>query len=495
MIKPRRSLALALAALLAGCAVGPDYHPATPGALGVPPAYSVAGDARPAGDLSGWWRRFDDPLLVRVVEDARAGNLDVAQATARLRQAREALVQSRAALLPALGGSAGYSRDATLNGDPLFRSAPDNFSLGANVAYQAGLFGETRRAVEANRALAAAAGEDRETVVISIEAEAARNYLIARLDQALLANARGSLAIQDDNLTIAGFRVQAGLVSSLDVEQARGARAQTAATIPSLEQQYNAAVSRIGVLTGQAPGTLKPLLAPVLPVPRGPGSVTIGIPADTLRQRPDVAAAERRLAAATAQIGIATAQLYPALSISGNIGASAASFTSLLGLVTGQLFAGLTQTIFNGGRVHAQIRSAEAAADGALAAYRSVLLTSIEDSENAVFALGAAERRADAFTTALDAASNAAILSRSQYRAGLTDFTTLNTAEAALLAARNGLSQAQADQAQALVQLYLALGGGWSAAVDQPVNRGPGGGSSSSVASNASADAASQRQE
>ena len=277
----------------------------------------------------------------------------------------------------------------------------------------------------------------------------------------LLGVEQASLAIEDDNLEIAGFRVQAGLVSSIDQEQARASRAQTAASIPSIEQSYNQAVSRLGVLTGQAPGALKTQMATVAPIPQGPASIAVGIPADTLRQRPDVMSAERNLAAATAEIGVAKAALYPALNISGNIGASANVIGDLFKVITGSLFAGLSQAIFNGGRLHAQVRSNEAAAEGAFAAYKSTVLTALEDVENAVVALDSAREREKQYAIALDAANNTALLSRAQYRAGLTDFTTLNTAESSLLSARNGLTQAKSDEATALVQLYLALGGGW----------------------------------
>jgi outer membrane protein TolC len=197
------------------------------------------------------------------------------------------------------------------------------------------------------------------------------------------------------------------------------------------------------------------------PIPKGPADVATGIPADTLRQRPDVRAAERNLAAATAQIGVAKAALYPALAVSGNLSTDATKIGSLFDIITGSLFAGLTQAIFNGGRLHAQVRANEAAAEGAFAAYKSTVLTGLEDVENAVVALDAAKQRGADYAIAYDAANNSALLARLQYRTGLTDFTTLNTAESSLLSARDGLSQAQADKAEALIQLYLALGGGW----------------------------------
>ena len=462
--------------LLGGCTVGPDYRPRSAAELGVPEGYSVPAPPQ-SEELTRWWRRFDDPVLGRLVERASSANLDVAQAVARLRQAREALRQSRSQLLPTVSGSAGYNRSENLVGGTrniqlsdgtvtsVSSGGGDSFSLSVDAQYQAGLFGEVRRSVEASRAQYQASGFDFAAVLISVESEVARNYVLARLYQAQLANAQASLALQDDNLEIAGFRVQAGLVSSLDVEQARQQRAQTAATIPSLEQQYTAAVARIGVLTGQAPGALRAELETARPIPTGPATVGAGLPADLLRRRPDVRSAERTLAAATAQIGVATAQLYPALAISGNIQTNAASVGGIGEAITGGLFAGLTQAIFNGGRLRSQVRSSEAAAGGAFAAYKGTVLGALEDVENAVVALASAQERERQFAIALDAANNAAILSRSQYRSGLTDFTTLQQQEAALLSARNGAAQARGDAATATIALYAALGGGWEANV------------------------------
>jgi outer membrane protein, multidrug efflux system len=470
-------LSLALVLPLAACSVGPDYRPRAAAELGVPDSYSVPADQRAREDLRQWWQRFDDPLLGDLVGRAQAANLDIAQAVTRLRQARESLVQQRASLFPSLSASAGVSRSEPLRGGTSTTTLPDgtvtsfstggntSFSIGADASYQFDLFGGVRRGVESARASYAASGFDYAAVLISVEAETARNYVLARLAQAQLANARDSLSIADENLQIAGWRVQAGLVSSLDQEQARASRAQQAASIPTLEANYNGFVSRLGVLTGQAPGALKAELEAVKPIPRGPASVATGIPADALRQRPDIRAAERNLAAATANIGVATAQLYPALAIGGSIDSGSSALSSVFDVITGRLFANVAQTIFDAGRTRSQIRSAEAAADSAFLTYKSTVLTSLEEIENAIVALQAAQRREAEFRVALDAANNQALLARLQYRSGLTDFTTLNQAEASLLSARNGLVSAQSDQSTALIQLYQALGGGWDASV------------------------------
>lgn len=467
----RPTILMTLIALpLAGCAAGPDYRPKGASELGVPAAYSVEARQEAQADLRQWWTAFDDPLLTRLVEQAATQNLDVAQAVARLRQAREALVQSRASLLPDVSAGAGASRTEGIVGQS---GGTSSFSLGADVNYQADLFGGVRRGVEASRAALDASGYDYATVLISTQGEIARNYILARAAQAQLANARESLAIQDDNLEIAGFRVQAGLVSSLDQEQARSNRAQTAASIPNIEASYNSAVSRLGVLTGQAPGALKGEMEAVRPVPQGPAALAVGIPADTLRQRPDIRSAERNLAAAVARIGVAQAQLYPSLSLGGSIDAGAANIGNIFDIITGRLFANIAQTIFDAGRTRSQIRSAQAAADGAFYSYKQTVLTALEDVENAIVALQAAQRREREFVIALDAANNSAILSRSSYRAGLSDFLTLSQSEASLISARNGLLQARSDQATALIQLYLALGGGWDAGTTPTPERVP----------------------
>ncbi len=469
---PRRNavLALAIVTLLSGCAaVGPDYHPASPAALAVPPGYT--GSAAPGApiDLSVWWQQFRDPLLTDLIARATAGNLDIAVYEGRLREARESLVQARAGLLPTLTGSSGathtatYTRTSTTGGIrvPGSASATNSLSLGLDASWAPDVFGGTRRSVEAARATADSALFSLVAERTAIAGEVATNYIDARLAQARLAIARDTLLTYDDNLQIAGWRARAGLVSSIDEEQARAQRAQTAATIPGFETSFTSAVNRLGVLTGQAPGALRATIAVSGPIPRGPDGVTVGIPADTLRQRPDVRSAERTLAAATAQIGVDQAQLYPALTITGNLAAQGSHFTGLTDLVTGTLFAGLTQTIFDGGKLRSQVRSARAAADAAFATYKGTVLAGLEDVENGMQSFSSAQAEQTQYAIARDASNNAAIFARSQYRVGLTDFVTLLQSEQTLLSARDSFASAQASQATALVQLYLALGGGW----------------------------------
>ncbi|MCG2841527.1 efflux transporter outer membrane subunit [Sandaracinobacter sp. RS1-74] len=450
-------LAVFLSLGVAGCATGPDYKAPLSADLGVPASYAGRQAAPLAeAELANWWTRFGDPALNALVEQAVAANLDIAQAEARLRQAREASVQAGAGLLPSLGASAGGGRNFN-------SSSGDNnsFSLGLDASWQADLFGGTRRGVEAARADEAASRYSLASVRVAIVAEVVTNYIQLRLAQEQLRIAGANVGHQRENRNIAGWRVQAGLVSSLDEQQARVQLAQTEASIPAIEGNLAGALNRLAVLTGQAPGAATQALEAPAPIPEPPAGISAGIPADTLRQRPDVLGAERSLAAATARIGVAEAQLLPSLGISGNIGTSALRPGGLFDIVTGALFASLGQTIFDGGARRSQMRSQQAAVDGAFASYRQTVLGALEDVENALVAGQAAERRTGQFAEAADAANNSALLARLQYQSGLTDFQTLLTAEQSLLSASNSLAGSRAEEALAVVQLYNALGGGW----------------------------------
>jgi NodT family efflux transporter outer membrane factor (OMF) lipoprotein len=479
MLEPKRPLALALlaacavtAGALGGCAVGPNYRPPEPGALGVPQAYGTAAAPAAAVDLTVWWKQLNDPLLTQLIDRATADNLDIAVSRSRLVQAREQLIQARSSLFPSLDGSAGLGQTAlwaprttsTVGGIPIVTGgggSTTQLSLALDATWQMDIFGGNRRSIEAAQASRDQAAFSLEGVRTSVAGEVATNYIAARVAQQRLAIARDTLKVQDDNLQIAGWRVKAGLAPSTDAEQARAQRAQTAATIPLLENSYTSAVNRLGVLTGQTPSALRQTMEAVGPIPHGPDAVAVGIPADTLRQRPDVRSAERNLASATAEIGVAEAQLYPSLTLTGSLDSTSARIVSLGQTITGQAFANVSQKIFDAGRLRSQVRSARAGADGAFATYKSTVLGGLEDVENAIQSLNSAKSRQASLAEAMDASNNAAILARAQYRVGRTDFLTLLQSEQSLLAARDSLAGSQGDQALALVQLYLSLGGGW----------------------------------
>lgn len=460
---------------LSACAVGPEYRAPATASLGLPDAYTTRqGAALNDAALADWWRGFNDPVLDGLIQQAISNNLDIAQGVARLDQANEALRQAGASYVPSLSASGSGGRNfrsgtsgAILdsNGNVVGNSSgggsSNQYSGSLRASWEIDLFGRIGRTVEASRADLEASGYSLASVRTSIIAETVRNYISARLAQERLKIAREQLATAQDNFDIARWRVEAGLVSSLDQEQARAQRAQQTAAIPQIETGLANALNRIAVLTGQAPGAATRALETPAPVPTAPTDIATGIPADTLRQRPDVRQAERALAAATARIGVAESALYPQLSISGNVGTSALSLGSLGDIITGSLFGNLAQLIFDGGATASRVRAQEAAARGAFSAYKSTVLVALEDVENALVADRNARQRVTQLLIAYDAASNSAILARSQYQAGLTDFQTLLTAEQSLLSARDGLATARADQVQAVAQLYSALGGGW----------------------------------
>lgn len=425
----------------------------------VPAEWQIAEPAPVSTDITQYWTLLDDSLLTSFVEQAIVENRDLAQSAARLDQARASLVQARAGYLPSLSASGGANRDI---GD-LARDGVQ-FSLGADASWEMDLFGQISGNVAAAQGELAAQGYGLADLQRLIVGQVAIATINARATAAQLEIARSTLAYQDDNLQIARWRNQAGLVSSLDVEQARTQRAQTAATIPLLESSLNATANSISTLIGEAPGRV---LADITatepePVPSPPMLAGFEAPAEVLRRRPDVRAAEAGLIASTARIGEARAQLLPLVRLSGSIGTGPVNAGSLFDLVTGGLFAGVSQLIFDGGRTAAQVDSAEAGAEASLAAWERSILGALEDVETAAVDQRKADERVIINEEALDAASNSALLARSQYQAGLTDFRSLLTAENQLLSARNQVVSAEADRAIAFVRLTQALGGGWS---------------------------------
>ena len=466
---------------LAGCVVGPNYVPPKSGTLGaegvyVAPLPSSTSDQNRAS-LAEWWRQFDDPELSALVERAVADNLDVAVASSRLLQAREAVVQAGAARLPQIGANAGIARNGYVSGRPLTTfpgiggttftatsADATSLSISGDASYTVDLFGAIARSVEAARANAEAAAFDVAALRVTIAANTASTYIQGRIAQGRLSIAKDSLANAENNLQIAQWRVRAGLVSSTDVEQARTQRAQQRAALPLLEANIANAANNLAVLTGQSPRETVSLFAQIRTIPQPPTNFAVGVPADTLRQRPDVSAAERRLANASAQIGVAQAQLYPALNLSGNLASNASGLGSLFSRVSFGLSGNLAQTLFDGGRLRSQLRSRRAAADGALADYRRTVLSGLRDVETALQNLWSAQTRLTSQREAVDAAQASAIYARSRYQSGLIDFTNLLTIENQLLSARDGYALTAGDRALAAVQLYATLGGGFGTA-------------------------------
>lgn len=457
-------LAIGLAVLLGACAaVGPNYQAPGNAELGILPTWrGVGANANATGDLSAWWQRLGDPTLTDLVTRALGNSRDVASATARLREARARRDLALANPFPTVGASGSVTR--TQVGSQHVTGDTSLYQAGFDAGWEPDLYGGQRRAAEAAQADLGAAAGDLGAVRVSLAAEVARNFVDVRSLQSRLAIARANLEAQSQTLQLTQWRAQAGLTTSLDVEQATTSVEQTRAQIPTLETSLADAGNRIAVLAGVPPGSFDAELATAAPLPAVPASIAMGIPADTLRQRPDLRAAERRLAAETARIGQQTAALYPRLALSGTLGLQSLTLGGLThgGALVSQLAAQLAGTIFDAGRVRREIDIQTAVQERALSDYQRAVLTALEDVENALVAFDNAERRRDSLAKAVIAARNAALLAEDRYAAGITDFQTTLDTQRTLLAAEETLAITEDDRVQAVVQLYKALGGGWT---------------------------------
>jgi len=461
----KRALRLFPIAALAACAaVGPDYSPPQPV---VPAAWQRAPETRIAAegreDLSQWWQRLQDPLLSELVAESLSGSLDLRTARARLRQARALRAAAGAGQFPTVSASASASRSRGSEETGGGRSS-EFYSAGFDAQWEPDVFGGVRRAIEAAQADLEAAEANLASAQVTLAAEVALNYVELRAFQARLAIARSSLASQQETFQLTDWRAQAGLVGALDVEQARAQLEQTRAQIPALETSLAQAEHRLAVLLGRTPGALRERLAARGPIPVPPDQVALGIPADTLRQRPDVRAAERTLAAQTARIGEREADRYPRFTLTGSIGLEALSAGALAssGAAASSLAARLATVIFDAGRLRRQVEAQSAVAEQALVAYEAAILAALEDVENALVGLARSLEREAALRNAVEAARNAALLARQRYSSGLIDFQPVLDTERTLLSLSDTLAATQAQSASSLIQLYKALGGGWT---------------------------------
>jgi NodT family efflux transporter outer membrane factor (OMF) lipoprotein len=446
--------------------VGPNYTPpqtTPPAAWNTPLQGGIAVSADPRS-LASWWTTFQDPTLSRLIGRAAAGNLDLQKAAARVREARARRGASRAGAYPTLdaSGAATRSRGSAETGPT---ATTDLFSAGLDASWEIDLFGSLRRSVEAAEADLAAAGEELRDTLVTLLAEVAVNYADLRTAQARLAVTEASVRTLEETQSLAKWRSQAGLGDELAVEQARYNLASAKSQLPALATAIAEAKNRLAVLTGQAPGAVHAELAKAEPLPALPPEVAIGVPADLLRQRPDVRKAERQLAAQTARIGVATAELYPKLRLSGAIGLQALTPGRLFNAAsaTSSASSGLTWRVFDAGAIRQNIEIASALQEQALIAYESAVLSALEEAENAISAFAQEQRRRRELSEAAGAAAGAAELAGLKYRAGLIDFTTVLEAERSLLSFRDQLAQSDGAIVTNLIRLYKSLGGGWRA--------------------------------
>jgi outer membrane protein, multidrug efflux system len=474
-----RCAAAGIIFLAAGCAVGPNYQrPDLPVPAGWMEAQQKGLDAR-SEDLARWWSTFNDPLLDSLVDRAVRSNLDLRLAEARIREARATRVVTAAGAWPTVDVSGSYTRNrASENafGSPTQGAvvAPSGggvdldqnlYRSGFDANWEIDVFGGVRRSVEAADATIEATVEDRRDVLVTLLGEVARNYIDLRGFQRRLAVARANLKTQQDTLELTQVRFQAGLASDLDVAQQEAQVNTTASQIPTLESSVKQAAYALDVLLGLQPSALWNELAKEAEIPGLPPEVLVGLPSDLLRRRPDIRRAERQLAAATAQVGAATADLFPKFSLAGLAGLQSVSASDWV--TGGSRFWSIGPTIrwpvFDAGRIRANIEIRNAQQEQALTQYEKSMLSAFRDVETALVNYANEQARYLSLIDAVAANRRAVAMANELYIRGLNDFLNVLDTQRSLYVTESELAQSQATMATNLVALYKALGGGWEA--------------------------------
>ncbi len=462
----RRALLPAL--LLSACAVGPDFRaPATPLAAAAPYASATPKTARNETAPDAWWRLYNDPLLDALVAEAFAANTDLRVATANLRRARAVLSESAGAQLPTTTATASAVKAqqtiGTVTGPRPFQS--NFFRFGFDANYELDLYGRVRRSVEAARADTAAQAASRDAVAISVAAETARAYADACSAGARSAVADRSLKLQTDSFAITERRVEAGRDSPLDAARARSQLETTRATLPAIAAERRSALFRLAVLTGRPPTEGDPRAAACIAAPLLTQAIPVGDGAVLLKRRPDVRQAERQLAAATARIGVATADLFPKITLGGSASASGTSpgrafssngFGFSIGPAISWVFPNVTIA-------RARIRQARASTEAALASFDGTVLLALRETETALSDYAGSIDRNQALRGARDQSAEAARIVRLRYAAGADGFLAVLDAERTLAVADADLAVSDAALASAQIAVFKALGGGWEA--------------------------------
>lgn len=475
MLLKRTLFMFVVASLSAGCAVGPDYlRPDTP----MPDRYlgQTAVEQRLAtatADLIVWWGGFGDPQLTRFVTLALKQNLDLAQASARVAQARAGLGAANAALLPSGNVTSQAARayqsvetplGQVLNSTPGFGRHGNAYDANAGASWELDVFGGLRRGREAALAEYQASEAGATATRLAVAAQTADVYTSIRGLQARLNVAQRQVRTQQELLSTINLLYGKGLTAELQVRQAEGALAQVRASVPVLETGLDAAMNALDVMLGSPPGTHRAELAEAGAIPVAPKIAATGSPGELLRRRPDLILAERRLAASNARIGVAIAEYYPKLSLSGLIGSATSVsagnlFTGGASQAAGVL--GLRWRLFDFGRINAQINQAKGQEAEMLAAYRLAVLRATEDVENAFSALVKCEEQAAVLAQGVDSLGRARGASFAAYQKGVVSLIEVLQADESLLRASDARAQAQTESARAAVAAFRALGGGW----------------------------------
>jgi len=457
---------------VSGCTVGPDYvFPTEP----TPAAWSspvTKGLTETASVVPSWWAAFNDAELDSLIQRAARSNLDLRVSEARLRQARAVRAMGVAEFWPTIDSTDSAARQKQSQNQPLIGSLPlpadfpfeySVYNAGFDASWEIDLFGAKRRALEASTAEWQGAIEARNNVMVSLLAEVARNYIELRGSQHRLAIARQDLTLQDDALALTRDRFHGGVATELDVTRAAAVLAGVQAAIPPLEAEMRASIVRIAVLNGQQPGDQVAELTPSRPIPPTPPEIPIGLPSDLLRRRPDVRQAERQLAAETARIGVAKAEWFPKLSLTGDVGVESVHLGNWF--QPNSLFWSIGPSLqwraLDFGRVRAEVQAQTAVQEAALATYEKVVLTSLQEAEIALVAYAQEQNHHAALTEQVAQSRRSLVMANGLYTKGRVNFLDVLDAQRSLIQADDQL--AQSDQAVSidLIALYKALGGGW----------------------------------
>jgi multidrug efflux system outer membrane protein len=454
---------LCLFALQACKAVGPDYEAPQ---LELPDAWNqaaLAGLEEGEADLRTWWKVLGDPILDDLIERADGGNLDLIVAAARVRETRalrRVVVTDR---LPTVDAAGGASRRRSSRDLVPGAEASSVYSIGADASWELDVWGRVRRNVEAAEADVQAADEALRDVVVLLYSEVALAYVELRSLQQRISFAEQNIAVQESTLTLVNDRYNAELVPELDVFQAQLNAFRTKSALPLLRAAELDTLHRLALLIGEEPGSLYELLKPQAPIPAAQVELARGIPADVLRQRPDVRAAERALAAQTARIGVATAELYPQFSLTGNFGWDATKIGDLAtsDALTWGIGIPFRWNLFNRDRVHANIEVQEARAEALQAEYERTVLGALGEVESSLANYGEQVQRTQLLEGSAEAASRTVELVRTLYKSGLTNFQNVLDSERSLFQEQDALAESRGAEARNLILLYRSLGGGW----------------------------------
>lgn len=460
------AITAAMILVLPGCiTVGPDYEKPK---SDLPKEWDLPEDpaVKPnEAKMQTWWTVFDDPILDELITEAGKSNLDLRSAYARVKEARAQIGVARGELLPSVNADGSYSQSKTseydaVPGGPVI----DNIQVGANATWEIDFWGRIRRSVESASASYEATEEDRVDVMITLYAQVAQSYFTLRSSQARLAAAYENIISQKQVLKLTRSRFRNGLATDLDVSQAETVLASTEAEVPPLKISQEQAYNSIDLLLGRQPGQTRDLLEPVKGIPVPPAEVAVGVPANILRQRPDIRKAERQLASATAQIGVAKADLYPSFSILGSIGYSAQTGGNLFRPGSDFYSWGpqFQWKIFEGGRIRAQIAVAGAQTEQALFSYQQTVLSALGEVKNTIVSYVQQRNRVSALDRTVKSSRRTLELAIRLYKDGLQDFQPVLDAQRTLFQYEDQLAAARGDAASYLVLLYKALGGGWN---------------------------------